>query len=196
MGFNLADYQPVEERNAMFWAKHPAGRILTELVFDDGQRFTFRCEVYTDRDDPRPAATGYATETVSNSGVNKTSALENAETSAEGRALARLGFAPKGARPSREEMDKAHRGQQNGHPRPAGATAETITTPKQARAFLANTCGENGWKLDVVANRFKAVTGTELGAATDTAEILKFRESLFAVPSHELGGAPAETGAR
>ena len=199
MGFNLADYQPVEERNAQFWAKYSAGRILTELVFDDGQRFTFRCEVYTDREDPRPAATGYATETVTNSGVNKTSALENAETSAEGRALARLGFATKGARPSREEMDKAHRGHQNGHQnghQQAAAKPVTITEPKQARAYLANTCGENGWKLDVVANRFKAATGTDLGAATDAAVILKFRESLFSIPSHELGGAPAEAGAR
>jgi hypothetical protein len=39
--------------------------------------------------------------------VNKTSALENGETSAIGRALANAGYAPKGKRPSREEMSKA-----------------------------------------------------------------------------------------
>lgn len=191
MGFNLADYEPVDERNAKFWTKYPTGRIVTELVFDDGQRFTFRCELFRDADAATPFATGYATEHVTNSGVNKTSALENAETSAEGRALARGGFAPKGVRPSREEMDKAQRGQQNGHQ----LSAASITTAKQARAYLANTCGENGWKLDVVANRFKAVTGTELGSATDVAAILKFRDELFAAPSHELG-APVEAGAQ
>jgi hypothetical protein len=51
-------------------------------------------------------ATGYAEETVTSRGVNQTSALENCETSAIGRALANAGYAPKGKRPSREEMSK------------------------------------------------------------------------------------------
>jgi len=49
---------------------------------------------------------GYAEETVTSRGVNQTSALENCETSAIGRALANAGYAPKGKRPSREEMTK------------------------------------------------------------------------------------------
>lgn len=198
-GFNLDDYQPVEERNAQFWAKYPQGRILTELVFDDGQRFTFRCEVYTDREDPRPAATGYATETVSTSGVNKTSALENAETSAEGRALARLGFAPKGARPSREEMSKAHRGQANGQAngqaQRSGPKQWRPADPAEARAWLGKTCKENGWDLAVVAARFEAQHGIPLGRCTDTELIVQFRSELFGVPSHELVAAPTEAGA-
>ena len=59
--------------------------------------------------DAAPAATGYAHESVTSRGVNLTSALENCETSAIGRALANLGYAPKGKRPSREEMAKANR---------------------------------------------------------------------------------------
>jgi hypothetical protein len=107
MSFNLADYQPVEERIRQFWEQYPEGRILTDLVEAGESRFIVRAEVYTDRDDLRPAACDYAYEIVSTRGVNSTSALENCATSATGRALANLGFAPKGARPSREEMSKA-----------------------------------------------------------------------------------------
>jgi hypothetical protein len=47
-----------------------------------------------------------AEETVQGRGVNATSALENCETSAIGRALANAGYATKGKRASREEMSK------------------------------------------------------------------------------------------
>jgi hypothetical protein len=172
MGFNLADYQPVEERNAQFWAKYPEGRIITELVFDDGSRCVFRAEVYTDRDDARPAATGHAEEHVTNTGVNKTSALENCETSAEGRALARLGFAPKGARPSREEMDKARRGQ-----------APTVA---DERATLGQLCTSKGWDRDIIAAKYEAKAKHPLGEATDPGFIVRFREYLLTLPHDEL----------
>lgn len=105
MGFNLSDYEPVEDRLRRFWDDHPAGRVLTSIEHGDDW-FIVRAEVYTDREDARPATTGYAREVVTQRGVNSTSALENGETSAIGRALANLNYAPKGARPSREEMSK------------------------------------------------------------------------------------------
>jgi hypothetical protein len=65
-----------------------------------------RAEVYRDVSEELAAATGYAHEVDGQGTVNRTSALENCETSAVGRALANAGYAPKGRRPSREEMAK------------------------------------------------------------------------------------------
>lgn len=107
--FNLADYEPVEERLARFWKDHPKGRVHTELVNGShaGESVVIVASIYKIASDEHPAATGHAQETPGSNPVNKTSWIENCETSAIGRALANMGYAPKGARPSREEMAKA-----------------------------------------------------------------------------------------
>ncbi len=105
MGFNLDDYETVEERLVKFWKDNPEGRVLTTLLEISASRFIVRAEVYRSSDSPI-WATGLAEETVQGRGVNATSALENCETSAIGRALANAGYATKGKRASREEMSK------------------------------------------------------------------------------------------
>jgi hypothetical protein len=105
MGF-LDDYEPVEDRLRAFWEEHSDGQIVTELLHTGADEFIVRAEVYRSHFDQRPSASGLAHEVITDTGVNKTSALENCETSAIGRALANLGYAAKGKRPSREEMAK------------------------------------------------------------------------------------------
>jgi hypothetical protein len=105
MGFNLDDYETVEERLIKFWKEHPDGRIVTSMLSGSGSQFVVRAELYKNGSDP-VWATGLAEETVQGRGVNSTSALENCETSAIGRALANAGYATKGKRASREEMSK------------------------------------------------------------------------------------------
>ena len=108
--FNLADYEPVEVRLEKFIKDYPSFRIATELEVVEASRYIVKAYLYKDASDGVAWATGYAEETVSSRGVNQTSALENCETSAIGRALANAGYAPKGKRPSREEMSKvAHK---------------------------------------------------------------------------------------
>jgi hypothetical protein len=113
MRFNLDNYETVEQRLAKFWEKYPNGQIFTTVHYYDENRVVFRAELYKDITDPRPVATGHAEEVRDASPVNRTSHVENAETSAIGRALANYVFQSKTApRPSREEMAKVARAEQ------------------------------------------------------------------------------------
>lgn len=103
----LDDYEPVDARLEKFWAAHPTGRVHTDRRDAPDGEVVFYAAVYRDLADEVPYSTGWAHEVVGQGNVNRTSALENCETSAIGRALANGGFAAKGPRPSREEMTKA-----------------------------------------------------------------------------------------
>jgi hypothetical protein len=107
--FNLDNYETVEDRLVKFWNEHKDGRVLTSVHYYDDNRILVRAEIYFNREDDRPVATGYAEELRGASPVNRTSHAENAETSAIGRGLANCGYAAKGSRPSREEMEKVQR---------------------------------------------------------------------------------------
>ena len=89
-----------------FIKDYPAFRIATELEVVEANRYIVKAYLFKNTEDSVAWATGYAEETVTSRGVNQTSALENCETSAIGRALANAGYAAKGKRPSREEMSK------------------------------------------------------------------------------------------
>lgn len=104
--FNLADYETVEVRLEKFIKDYPDFRVSTELESFAGNKYIVKAYLYKSLADHVAFSTGYAEETVSERGVNSTSALENCETSAIGRALANAGYAAKGKRPSREEMTK------------------------------------------------------------------------------------------
>lgn len=108
----LKDYVEVNTRIMKFYEKYPNGRILTEIVSWNDGVIVMKATVYRDESDVI-AATGHAYEKEGSSFINKTSALENCETSACGRALAMLGFEIKKSVASREEVANAMLNQSN-----------------------------------------------------------------------------------
>lgn len=123
--FDLNDYETVEQRIKRFYADHPHGRIhtknLTTLQDRQVSIWVVRAEVWVEMPDDdadkhgwskQPGAylkaTGLAFEIDGTGMANKTSALENAETSAIGRALANAGYSGN-KRATREEMAKVAR---------------------------------------------------------------------------------------
>ena len=111
--FNLNDYVTVDERIDQFWARYPNGAIRTEMLYtnNDGSNVAIKASVYKDWEHPasNPDATGIAQELQGGANANKSSWWENCETSAIGRALANLGMSISKQRPSREEMAKVQR---------------------------------------------------------------------------------------
>jgi hypothetical protein len=149
MAFNLNDYETVEDRLARYWEEHPTGRIFTELVSHEAGQFIIKAYIFRDAADQVPWATGYAEEQTTTRGVNSTSALENGETSAIGRALANAGYAPRGKRPSREEMDKVQRMTKIAKPEDTrtatlrATLASRFETPEERKSWLEFTLGRD-----------------------------------------------------
>lgn len=119
MAFNLADYETVESRLEKYWKEYPDGRISTELEVVETHRYIVKAYLYRTYLDQVAYSTGFAEEKDTDRGVNATSALENCETSAIGRALANAGFAAKGKRPSQSEMVKVQLAGRSGSEKPA-----------------------------------------------------------------------------
>lgn len=162
-GWDMSSYEPVADRIERFYIEHPGGRIITQILPSPEGTWLVRADVYREENKTEDTfglccATGHAQERVSSSGVNSTSALENCETSAIGRALANLGYAAKGAgsRPSREEMTKTQAGA------PVSADAIATMSPSAIGRELAARGLEPGGAVDDMRARLrKAIEADE-----------------------------------
>ena len=135
--FDLSLYETVAQRLVRWWVEYPEGRIITSIHHYDGSTVIMRAECFNN--DDRLIATGYAEEVFGNSPVNKTSFLENCETSAIGRAISNSRIGHTGERASVTEMDKVNR--INSTPRP---DSHGSASPKQI-AFLKSLVRGKGW---------------------------------------------------
>lgn len=100
------DYVMVKDRVIAFNESYPKGSIVTELIKDD-DRVTMKATITPDVDVPNRIFTGYSQAVWGEGMINKTSALENCETSAVGRALGMMGIGVIESLASADEMNKA-----------------------------------------------------------------------------------------
>jgi hypothetical protein len=137
-----------------------------------GDVCVFYAEMYTHKDDPHPVATGWAEEIKTDRGVNATSFVENAETSAIGRCAANFIFSTQGKRPSREEMAKVERLAPERGETPVHVPRGAFATPKQIGYIkkLAKDAGLDDLRLLELIQR-------ELNSDEAVLELLKSHEA-------------------
>lgn len=102
-------YIEVNTRIQVFRELFPDGRQETEVLAHDLEKgiILMKVKVYADSTSDRPIAEGTALEKESSSFINKTSYVENCETSAFGRALGNLGIGIDTSVASYEEVANA-----------------------------------------------------------------------------------------
>jgi hypothetical protein len=100
----LDDYVDVATRIGQFYEQYPQGSLQAEVFDLNDTRVVMRAYAYRDKDDPRPAIAHSVLAIPGTTNFTRGSEIENAETSAIGRAIAFLGFEVKKGIASREEV--------------------------------------------------------------------------------------------
>lgn len=106
------DYTPVNERIKAFRFIYPNGLIQTEIIGLENGICTIKASVFDENG--KLLATGHAQEKETSSFINKTSYIENCETSAVGRALGNAGIGLDNGFASYEEVANAKKQQEDG----------------------------------------------------------------------------------
>ena len=99
------DYVPVTERVKEFRRLYPEFKLITEIVHYDDNSVIMVAKIYDQ--DGKMVANGHAQEDRNASNINKTSYVENCETSAVGRAIGMLGIGIDASMASAEEVANA-----------------------------------------------------------------------------------------
>lgn len=134
-------YAEVNQRIKAFRMIYPDGFIMTHMVSNENGICVFKAEVgfYEETGIMRTLGTGTAYEKEDSSFINKTSYIENCETSAVGRALGMAGFGIDVSVASAEEVANAIANQEEKQERKA--------TTNQISFLLTKYSGENLEKL-------------------------------------------------
>ena len=101
------EYITVDERVEMFHELYPNGMIETTLLKIENNQIMFRATATPDVEKSERFFTGHAEEVVGSSQINKTSAVENCETSAVGRCLGFLNIGLVGSIATADEVSNA-----------------------------------------------------------------------------------------
>ena len=154
------EYAEVNQRIKAFRMVHPSGAIVTEMLSNEGGVCVFRATIYDN--EARVLGTGTAYEKEASNFINKTSYIENCETSAVGRALGMCGFGIDTSVASAEEVTNAI----NNQGEKAEPTTERKATPKQLEIISKVYVGEKLARL-LEANGITAIEELSMTKASD-----------------------------
>ena len=147
-------YAEVNERINAFRKLYPNGTISTEIVSLEGGVVVFKATVLDENGSV--LGTGHAYENENSSFINKTSYIENAETSAVGRALGMVGIGIGTSVASYEEVANAMEQQKIGSKKKEVKTEKTLTEEdKIARSMFLEFCKQHALKPAEVAVSYK-----------------------------------------
>lgn len=143
------DYAEVNQRIKAFRMVYPQGTIKTEMVSNENGVCIFKAEVLDQ--DAKVLATGTAYEKENSTFINKTSYIENCETSAVGRALGMCGFGIDTSVASAEEVQIAKLNQEEKEKK------EQTPRPKEInyRESLVKYCTVKGIDMNAIAKQYK-----------------------------------------
>jgi len=173
------EYVLVHERLMFFREKYPEWSLISEIVNSASGEVTIKASVIDEKGIVR--ATGHAYEKEGSTYINKTSHVENCETSAWGRALGNLGIGIDTSVASADEVQNAIANQNKPAPKTAPKKApklaetgaESVEIMKEAfDQFSAKYCLDipEGWDFDF--DKFiKAVNTTFSKLPTNKASI-------------------------
>lgn len=159
-------YSEVSQRIKAFRLVHPSGCITTEIIDMNNGIVTMKASVFDEQN--HLLGTGFAQEKENSSFINKTSYIENCETSAIGRALGMCGYGVDVSVASAEEVQNAIHNQQMDEKK-LGELSKTYT---KLRTQLTNLkcdfrCDEaNTWiceKAKISTQNLQALNSEELG---------------------------------
>lgn len=163
-------YVQVADRLIFFNETYPKGSITTELISSpESKNIIIKATVKPDMDSAQ-AFTGYAQEVVGDGYINKTAALENAETSAVGRALAMMGIGVIDSVASSDEVQKSVSA--------AKRQANPVLAQKKTILTLVKQLGGKTTR-ETIAGEVKGMTTLEL-TEKNFAEIISRLEVLVA----------------
>jgi hypothetical protein len=188
----LKDYVEVNVRIDKFYQKYPSGRIVTSIQSHENGVVIMKADVYRSTDDAVPSATGHAYEKEGSSYINKTSYIENCETSAVGRALAILGFEIKKSVASKEEVANAQYQQKQPEPKPQVPIESSSQFPTESQLKMINVklknCGYTKDDVPMILSTVGEFLGYPIKTLTDIkkSDITKLAEFLT---NHKKAGA-------
>lgn len=157
-------YADVNQRIKAFRKVYPMGTISTEMESNDNGICIFKAYVYADCDTAINGllGTGYAYEKENSSFINRTSYIENCETSAVGRALGMAGFGIDNSVASADEVANAIAIQETME-KDAKKNADAKITAQQLGKIKAELL-RTGVTEDAILKRYKVTKLEELSS--------------------------------